>query len=243
MWQTYHGENLQLQQNDAHLWRAELNHTNEIVQQYKSLLSEEECTRATRFIKKSDQEKFILSKGILRHVLSIYLKIQPKMIIFSNTQHKKPFVVGHELQFNVSHSGDYLLIGVTKKNAIGVDIEYVKKNRNHLALAKRFFAQSECRAIKNTPKQDQWAAFYRVWTRKEAFIKAMGLGLSYPLHHFEVSASRDLSNQSALLAIHDAAFSKKDWSLVSVELADLEPNYFAAVTTHGEMQILCFSFT
>src|SRR3989338_4231829 len=109
------------------------------------------------------------SREIAHAILSKYLP--PQEIIFENNSHGKPYLKNHALEFNFSHAGDYLLLAVTLKNKIGIDIEREKNNKDFLAIAKRFFAESEYKALTALPETAQKQAFYRCWTLKEAFIK------------------------------------------------------------------------
>ncbi len=228
MWQNHKGEALSVSSTAVHLWRAQLAGSDAELLNCQGLLSTDEINRATRFIKSEDRVRYIFYRACLRKILSFYVQIVPEKITFSTGEKGKPFLAGSDLQFNVSHSGDYLLIGVTRGQAIGVDIENVKPNKDFLALAKRFFADSEYQEIKKYPTREQIAAFYRCWTRKEAFIKAIGLGLSFPLSDFEVDVSEIPSDRSCLLHVRDKKFAATDWMVRSILLDDLKSAYFAA---------------
>ena len=132
---------------------------------------------------------------------------------------------------------------MTKKNPIGVDIERVRKNLDYLALAKRFFAPTEYNAIEMLSFEKQIDAFYRCWTRKEAFIKATGLGLSFGLSNFTVDISEKLES-SCLLSVSDKSFSKNDWDVRSIPCGNLQSSYFAAFAAHEKVEQIfywCFS--
>ena len=223
----------------VHLWLADLPRLKNKISCYEQLLSVEEWRRATKFIQKSDQEKFILSKSVTRIILSRYLNCAPEKVNFKLGEHEKPYILGGLLQFNISHSGDYFLLGVTLTNPIGVDIEFEKNNLDFLSLAKRFFSTSEYDAISTVLADEQKSAFYRCWTRKEAFVKATGLGLSFGLSDFEVAVSESV--QSQLLHVSCAQFSADDFVLRSVFVA--RKNYHAAFAVHGVVdEVFCFEF-
>lgn len=211
-----------LDTNEVYVWHAELNCTDSQLYAFEKIISPDELIASKRFVKESDQKKYIASKAITRDILSRYLQVLPNDIEFVLSEHGKPFVKNNALHFNVSHSGDCFLMGVTLDHPIGVDLEYVRENNDYLALAKRFFAASECQAIKN--KDD----FYRCWTRKEAFIKAMGLGLTFGLSNFEVSVSPLSLEKSALISVYGDADIAKKWIVKSISFDNTE-NYFAAV--------------
>lgn len=207
-----------LRANVVHLYCENLAVSESKLMQYQKIISPEELSRAKKFIKTSDQKKFIVQKGMTREILSKYLQKNPSEIEFEFGEHGKPFLKNNSVQFNVSHSGDYFLMGVTRDIEIGVDIEQVREHQDYLALAERFFTPAEYHAIKN--KDD----FYRTWTCKEAFIKATGLGLSFGLSNFEI----DFSNEkSALKSIHGDDDAAKKW-MVKPFAPNLE-NYFAAI--------------
>jgi len=184
-------------------------------------------------LKKLNQKKNN-SKIMTREILADYLQQNPAEIALEVGEHGKPFIKNNPLHFNVSHSGDYFLMGVTRESAVGVDIECARPNRDFLALAKRFFTPSEFAAIQSD--KNPVAAFYRCWTRKEAFIKAAGLGLSFGLSNFEVDVSEDLGTQSCLLHSHNPLFSASDWILRSISSDHLEFSYFAAFATRGNVE-------
>ncbi|HLD84198.1 MAG TPA: 4'-phosphopantetheinyl transferase superfamily protein [Coxiellaceae bacterium] len=183
----------------------------------QSILSANELSRAARFVQLEVQNRFIKTRVALRQILSKYLVLPPKMITFDQTDKGKPFIkTTSSLQFNLSHSGDYALIGVSAQNPVGVDIEKVREKPDLLAIAKRFFSICEYQAIKKLPIDRQTAAFYRCWTRKEAFIKAIGAGLSFPLSDFEVDITENPGARTLLLDVKQKSQSSADWDLQAV---------------------------
>lgn len=213
-----------LQANAVHLKHGFID-TNFSMDDIQSVLIPAEISRAQKFIKLSDQKKFLYVRAMMRKTLSHYLRVDPQAIELEVGEHGKPFVKNHTIEFNVSHSGGYFLLGITKDRAIGVDIEHVRKNQDCLALAERFFSPSEFSAIQTAKEVD--AAFYRCWTRKEAFIKATGLGLSFGLANFEVSVSELPPDVSALNSIHHDVQAAQKWLMQSVSLGNLD-EYHAA---------------
>jgi 4'-phosphopantetheinyl transferase len=239
MWSNNNSDIGVLYAGTVHVWRASLVCDESELHRYEKILSREEIASAHRFVKKTDQIKSILSKAILRSVLSKYLAISAEKLVFSVGEKGKPFVAETDIQFNVSHSGDYLLVAVMRDQAIGVDVECVKSNKDFLAIAERFFAPSEVGAIRRD--ENPVAAFYRCWTRKEAFVKATGLGLSFPLHDFEVDVSANPVGDSCLMSVQDVAYVASEWTLRPIALSEL---YFGAVASHGMIkQISYYNFT
>jgi 4'-phosphopantetheinyl transferase len=238
MWQYYRGEPLSLCAHDVHVWRVLLTHSEQFSQDHERCLSADEIARADQFIQKKDRIQFIKTRCALRFTLSLYLNIQPEKIVFARGGHGKPWIADSDLTFNMSHSGRYLLMGVTRHRAIGVDIECAKDNRDFLALAKRFFSPSEYLSIQSATHPA--AAFYRCWTRKEAFVKATGLGLSFPLSHFEVDVAETPDGASCLLRVAHPGFLAAHWTLRSIFLETGQPAYFAAIAVQGEVDKIYF---
>jgi 4'-phosphopantetheinyl transferase len=166
---------------------------------YKSdvnVLDRQERERADRFIFERDRRRFVGAHVSLRVTLGAYLNQTPESLRFTTNTHGKPQIAERpvDLRFNLSHAGDRALVAVSLDHDVGVDIEQ-HRPVEVLQLAQRFFSRSEIDAITSLPPTEREAAFFRCWTRKEAFIKALGVGLSFPLDGFEVSVTDDESNQ------------------------------------------------
>ncbi len=213
-----------LHSGDVHVWHAFFRGNSG---SNSSMLTAEELLRAKRLVRPADQEKFIFSRIVLRQVLSHYLSIPPEKIEFGVGEHGKPFVQDSDVQFNLSHSGDCVLIGVAQNRSIGVDVEFVRHKQDYMALAKRFFSQAEFLAIQASEKPIE--AFYRCWTRKEAFLKATGMGLSFGLSNFEVGVSVLSAQQSALLNVRNKAYDASAWFVRSISLGEGADSYYAAI--------------
>ncbi len=177
--------------NDVHVWRAFLDLT---VLQKKSLvrnLSTDEVARASRFHFERDRERFIVARGILRHILGCYLGENPAELRFEYTPYGKPFFAvdaGYDtLSFNLSHSGEFALYAITRNRKVGIDIELVRDDIDIEQISRRFFSQRELNSLEKIHKDKQTVRFFQYWTRKEAFLKAMGKGVSFPLEHCDVS--------------------------------------------------------
>lgn len=172
-----------------HLWHAGLQEAKSWLPDFSSRLSSDENERRMRFHFERDREDFAFARGMLRRVLAGYLKSDPQELRFGYSGHRKPFL-SHpetELRFNLSHTQGALLLGICRGREIGVDIERVREDFNPLEIADRFFSTAERQALSGLPPGEQRQAFFRCWTRKEAFLKARGHGLSYPLELFDVS--------------------------------------------------------
>jgi 4'-phosphopantetheinyl transferase len=176
----------------AHVWRVALDDATR-VDAYWPLLSEEERVRASRFHRDVHRRRFVVAHGALRMILAGYLDAVPESLAFVVGEHGKP-ALRRELgtpavEFNLSHSDDLALVAVTRARPIGVDLERWSEGVEHLELAERFFSPGErdaLRALSHAPELVE-AGFFAAWTRKEAYLKATGHGISRGLHHFDVT--------------------------------------------------------
>ncbi|MES1025690.1 4'-phosphopantetheinyl transferase superfamily protein [Gloeocapsa sp. BRSZ] len=182
--------NLTLSGNEVHVWRVALDVDATIVCSLFSTLCATEQQRAERFYLQLHRDRFIVGRGVLRKVLANYLQIQPNEINFSYNAYGKPsLVVANQepLRFNLSHSQELALIAVTQNCDVGVDLECIRNDFPCQEIAARFFSPTEVAVLRSLPPHLQTTAFFTCWTRKEAFIKATGKGLSLPLDKFDVS--------------------------------------------------------
>lgn len=147
----------------------------------------DERQRAARIFARDHRERFVCGRGMLRWLLGAYLSTAPGRVVLQYSPHGRPSLPGAELDFNVSHSRRYLAIAVTRQGPVGVDVEDIDEARDALGLASRFFAPAEHAGLVALPAAERARAFTRGWTQKEAYIKAHGLGLSVPLHRFQVA--------------------------------------------------------
>lgn len=150
------------------------------------LLSPDELVRGSSYIRMSSYQRFVLARGNLRKILSLYLGKPPQDIVFEYTAKGKPFLSGKEVYFNVSHSHDLAVYAVSKHQVVGVDIEYIPSVRDVLGVAKRFFCPREYEWILGLPPASQQRAFLQLWTAKEAYLKATGEGIAGGLSQVEV---------------------------------------------------------
>jgi 4'-phosphopantetheinyl transferase len=152
------------------------------------LLTEEEAVRARRFYFEKHRRRFLVGRAFLRLVLGRYLQREPQALRFTYGGHGKPAVEdAGDLHFNLSHSGEAGLLGVTRGREIGADIEEVRPRDSLMDIARRFFAPEEVATLSALAPAEQQLAFFLCWTRKEAFLKAGGEGLARPLDQFTVS--------------------------------------------------------
>ena len=201
----------------VHLWQRPLNATGTEVSACYELLSIEEQERARRFRVERPRNEFVLTRGTLRSLLAQYLGGTPQGIRFRYAGHGKPTVEGESgLFFNVSHTRRLALMAFVKQRAIGVDVENVGREVEAERLAERFFSEHERQALSRLEGDELQAAFFRCWTRKEAYIKAKGHGLSLPLHQFDVSISED--DRDALLATRPDPNEAARWMICDIPI-------------------------
>jgi len=222
-------DDLTLELNQVDIWRVSLKLDSDSVQQANSTLSADESQRAARFHFDKDRQRFTLSHIALRDILSRYLHIQPEKIIFTVGEYGKPAVVSNlNLDFNLSHSGDYALIAVARGHKTGVDVEHFREELEIEKIAQRFFSNEENAELMSLPLDQQPTGFFNCWTRKEAYIKAHGLGLSLPLDSFDVSLAPD--EPAILRATRPNTHEVSKWTLLSL---DVEDQYAGAVAVEG----------
>lgn len=181
-------EDFALAPGEAHVWRASLDVPQPQLDELKGCLSEDELTRAARFKFDRDRNRYIAGRGILRRTLAGYLRTNPAAIRFAYNPQGKPSLPAGGLQFNLSHSGGEALYAVSLDVELGIDIERLNPAVEVEQIAANFFSPAEVAAILALPPRQRHNRFFDFWTRKEAYLKALGHGLSIPLNEFDVSA-------------------------------------------------------
>jgi 4'-phosphopantetheinyl transferase len=228
---------------EVHVWRAELNPDAPALRELWGTLSADERARAGRFHFQRDRDHFVAARGRLRDILSRYLGTPPDGLRFSYDGYGKPSLVGAvgggPLRFNVSHSQGVALYAVTKGREVGVDVEFVREDFAGLEIAEHFFSRREVEALRAVAPGERASAFFDCWTRKEAYIKARGEGLSHPLHLFTVSLAP--GRPAALLCTEDDPQEAARWSLVALFPG---AGYRAALAVRGEVSSLsCWDYS
>ncbi len=193
-------DSLHIESRHVDVWRILLNLQADSVKLAESTLSADEAQRAARFHFPKDRDHFIVAHGILRQIIGCYLRRKPHELIFSVNQYGKPSLVDSNLEFNLSHSGDFALLAITQERKIGVDVEHIRNDMELENIASRNFSEVEVSELLALPPAQREVGFFNCWTRKEAYIKAHGLGLSLPLDSFDLSLAPD---QPAILRFGD----------------------------------------
>lgn len=174
---------------DVDVWIWPLGLADTDVRRLEMLLSDDERKRAARFLAPAHGAEYINGRGRMREILGIYTGQPPEQVAFAYGAAGKPVLVSGDgaPQFNLSHSGGWAALAVTARHSIGIDIEATRPITEDIA--ERFFSPAEIRAISECEPVERAAAFFRCWTRKEAFVKALGDGLNCPLDSFDVSVA------------------------------------------------------
>jgi 4'-phosphopantetheinyl transferase len=204
------------------------------------ILAPQERERAMRFRFAEHQREYIVCRGTLREVLAPYVEQKPAHIEFNYNRHGKPSVRdsqrSSEVRFNVSHSKGWALLAVTRGSEVGIDIERVDSRFAADQIPERYFSPREVAQLRALPEDQQTAAFFRCWTRKEAYIKARGLGLALALDSFDVSLGPDdppalmRAGDWSLLDLSGPGLSGPD---LSGKAFNVPPGYAAAVVAEG----------
>ncbi|KAB8144517.1 4'-phosphopantetheinyl transferase superfamily protein [Chloroflexia bacterium SDU3-3] len=215
-----------LREREAHVWQIGLEQPPEAVTLLRRLLSPDELERADRFHFPDDRRAFAVCRGVARRILGRELGVPAHELRFTYSAYGKPDIAPEQnprgLRFNISHSGGVALCALAYGRRLGVDIERVREDLDYLPLSARFFAPDEHAALLALPGALRRRAFFACWTRKEAYIKARGEGLSFPLESFSVS----LGSQARLLRTGVRQEAPATWRMAQVPAA---PDFMGAL--------------
>ncbi|PES61469.1 hypothetical protein CN507_29185 [Bacillus cereus] len=168
--------------NNIHIWLVNLDNYREELKRFKGILTVEELSKARTFYSLCDQERYIVVRALIRIVLSLYLNLKPKEIVFVYNQYGKPFVLGKNkcsLSFNISHSKDMLAIAIANRS-IGIDIEHIKHFNNIEEYIDIFLDMDLKNDLRLKTYEEKQEIFLRFWTIMESYVKAIGRGIIYP---------------------------------------------------------------
>lgn len=232
-----------LKSKEVHVWCAHLMCDSAQIYEYSQSLGADELQRAHRFHFHKDQNRYVVARGVLRAILGSYLNCGRQNVQFGYSPHGKPFLSGkHEktaLRFNLSHSDELALYAFTLDSEIGVDIERIRFDFEIGEIAQQFFSAKENEDLVAVKGQLKYEAFFNCWTRKEAYIKARGEGLSLPLHEFDVSLAP--GEPTALLNCRTDSREVSRWSLSSLNPAE---GYKAALAVEGKAwELKCWNYS
>lgn len=222
----------QLPSGEIHIWRAPLLAPIRPQAELFAWLTPDEQERAGRFHFERDRRRYTIARATLRYLLGRYLDASPSAIRLDYGPQGKPQLAGKQLLvFNLAHSHELAVYAFSRHGLIGIDVEYSRWVREVADLAERFFARPEYEAWLALPDTDRRVGFFRIWSRKEAFIKALGDGLSHPLGQFVVSV--DPAQPAHLISIAGDEDRVGGWFL-----HDIDPGtgYLGAVAATGSME-------
>ena len=214
-----------LSDDEIHVWCVELDAAGEVAA-LAAGLSAEESERASGLLSGTHQRRFVVARGMLRQLLGLYLDQDPGAVAFARGAHGKPFLQKGGLHFNVSHTHELALYAIARNREVGIDVEWPRPQVAHEQIAARFFSLEEQEALAQVPAEARQAAFYNIWTRKEAYVKARGDGIAAGLGTFAVS----LGAEAALLRSDEGRDELERWKLMALEPAD---GYVAALCGAG----------
>jgi 4'-phosphopantetheinyl transferase len=206
---------LNLAGNEVHVWAALLNVAPAALKKFGATLSKSEKDRAAKFRFDKHRNRFIAGRGLMRTALGRYLQIHPGKLDFVSSKRGKPQLssefAGADLHFNLAHSEELGLLAITRIGALGVDIERVRRITDVDDLVVRFFSKRESALFQKLALPEKPTAFFNLWTRKEALLKATGQGIGMALNAVEVSFLP--GDPARLLAIAGDAHVASGWSL------------------------------
>ena len=222
-WQKPDSDAFQIN-NTVHIWIINYEKCLEMYNYHKKFLNQDEQIQTERFHFGIDANRYSLTRALLKLILAKILNKAPLEILFNKNEFGKPYLKDrHKLFFNVSHSGNLGLIAITDLNEIGVDVEQFRTQMTTTDIAQRFFSKKEVEIFNTLSGKDRQIGFFNCWSRKEAFIKAVGKGLSLPLNSFDVTLMP--GEKSKLLEIRYENLDAGTWTLSELPVDD---NYAAA---------------
>ncbi len=223
-----------LEADDIHVWYVELKGSPAVKQALFEILSTDERERSKRFRFQKHRHRFVIARGMLRVLLARYLWVKPDQVRFDYGPYGKPSLAKSHgrstLRFNLAHSHEVGLYAMVHNRAIGIDVEFMREDFDVVTLASEHFSAVELASLYSLPIAKQKEGFFNCWTRKEAYIKAVGQGLSLPLNGFDVSLSPGVPAE--LLRIGGDPQPALRWSLHELPVGS---EYRAAVAVEGKI--------
>ena len=218
---------------EVHVWRASLRPPAHALARLEAHLSPDERARAARFRFEPHRTAFVAGRGAQREILARYTGLPPHALAYRASEHGKLSLDGAAaaggIHFNVSNAGDLALVAVTRGREIGVDLEQLKPMPDGMDIASRFFSAPENQVFAALPEEARDLAFFHCWTRKEAYIKAVGEGLSMPLDRFDVAFAP--GEPARLLRTRGNEAEAARWTMAELHPG---PGYVGAMVVEGE---------
>lgn len=208
--------NAKLKERFVDVWLVDLAFDAETLGFFLTSLTDQELAKLAAFKSQQQVNRYLAVRGVLRRILASYLEVEPTALRFEVSRYGKPYLSNASLFFNISHSGDCLLVAVSDFESIGVDIELIKSKRNLLGVAKRCFSVDELNFWRHLPEEARVEVFYQFWVRKEAFVKAVGRGIALGLELCELQLP-DLARLSKIPGDFGWA---DDWEVAELQVAE-----------------------
>lgn len=210
-----------------------------MLDQAEQLLAHNERARASRFTHQTVKTRYIAGRCTLRRIIAQYLEIDPKDLVLAEGEQGKPFLADaglhQRLRFNLTHKHDRAALAISGGFEVGLDLEELRESIPYRRMAERFFYRQETEELLALPDEEQLAAFYRCWTRKEAYLKGLGTGLTRPANSFRVSLLPGLPPVLDDFLSPDLG---QRWGLHEVKVPE---GYSAALAIEGELtDLICF---
>lgn len=221
----------------VHLWSISLDDPSVLLINFDNTLSQEEIARANRFAFDHLKTRFKISHGILRILLSHYLKKHPLEIEFTYNLYGKPFLKENtqDLYFNMSHSHHIALYAIAGKGDIGVDVELIRDITIEESLCDMILSRTEKQWFNSLEESNKIRMFFYLWTSKEAFVKAKGVGLSFPLKQINIPFHQDSFDK--IIKVQERKPSKQEWALYRFEKS---AKYIGAVAIKAPLSVVEF---
>lgn len=231
--------NFELNEDEVHIWYASLDQPWNRLQQFYKTLNLKERKKADQYLLPKDRIRFIVCRGLLRKLLGNFLRVDPAQVQFRYSACGKPELVsipGEEMiHFNLSYSHNLVVFVFTLNNPIGVDIEHVQEIPERDRIAQKFFSESENDIFHSLPEYQRTETFYKCWTRKEAFIKAVGDDRIYPPNTFDVSLAP--GEPAQLLRLEGDAREASQWTIRSLTPAENYTGAFAVRANNCQLKV------
>jgi len=231
--------NYGLSENEVHVWRSTLDLSDSTWALMWESLSDEERERADRFRFHADRNRSVIGRGLLRLLLRLILRTPSDQLKFEYNEFGKPRLISQRrLDFNLSHSGEWVILAIAMDRAVGIDIEKIRPDLAVDEIASQYFSVNERNSLQRLDGDKRVKAFFSCWTLKEAYLKARGGGLSIALDSFDVSLGA--GDESRLLDTRPDPADVGRWALQTL---DLGRNYCAALVVEGfDWELKCFDW-
>jgi 4'-phosphopantetheinyl transferase len=222
-----------LRPHEIHVFRARSSDYASRYEQLRACLVGHEIARAERYVFERDRLAFVVGRGLLRQLLSRVTSMPPDQLKFVQNSFGKPSLPSQGVHFNLSHSSDIVLIAMAADGELGVDVERIRHLENFVQISHDFFSPSEVRELRRMPESQAQSAFYACWTRKEAILKAEGVGLSLEMNRFDVPVDPVLREPWSTVRV--PANEASAWRVADLSIG---PEYAAAIATRQPAPVL-----